>query len=177
MAKKNVYRIYGKFRKGDQQEPPDDYSFGERYDSDKMPSVDDGGKDAACIGQLAQMAGLSADHPLINFYMEDKAAQFIIKYEPCNERDPLAIRFTDSKLRSYFKAYVCTNGDPLKIYMMRLRLAGFYYSTDITGELVLTVKERSFQKGETSWMQQMEESCSSAEPHAAFAFTREDAEE
>lgn len=177
MASKKVYRTYGKSRKRDQQDPPDDCSFGERYDSDKMPSVDDGGEDVSCIEQLAQMAGLSADHPLVNFYMEDKAAQFIIKYEPCNERDPLAIRFTDSKLRSYFKAYVCTNGDPLKIYMMRLRLAGFYYSTDITGELVLTAKERNFQKGDTSWMQQMEESCSSTEVHPAFAFPKEDKKE
>lgn len=177
MAKKKVYNIYvGKNRKGGKQELPDDYSFGEQYDSDKMPSVDDGGKDSPCIGQLAQMAGLSADHPLINFYMEDKAAQFIIKYEPCNERDPMAMRFTDSKLRSYFKAYVCTNGDPLKIYMMRLRLAGFYYATDVTGELVLIVKERNFQKGDTSWMQQMEESCSTADS-PAFAFQKEDAEE
>lgn len=160
MAKKNIYRIRGRRnRKEEQKNFSDDYSFGEQYDDDKIPMVaDDEGEEVSCVGQLAQMAGLSADHPLVNFYMEDKAAEFIAKYQPCNERDPMVIRFTDSKLRSYFKAYVCTNGDPLKIYMMRLRLAGFHYSTDITGEMVINVKERVFQRGDNSWMFDMEQS-------------------
>lgn len=157
MAKMKKFNISYVRGKRDQQEPPDSFSYGEQYDDDKMPSISDGGEEISCVGQLAQMAGLSADHPLINFYMEDKATEFINKYEPCNERDPMMIRFTDSKLRSYFKAYVCTNGDPLKIYMMRLRLAGFHFSTDITGEVVLMVREKYFQRGDTSWMQRMEE--------------------
>lgn len=157
MAKVKMYGRKG--RKDRYQDPPDDYSYGEQYDDDKMVHVDEAGEDICGVGALAQMAGLSADHPLINFYMEDKAAEFIDKYTPCNEQDPLMIRFTDSRLRSYFKAYVCTNGDPMKIYMLRLRLAGFHFSTDITGELVLIVKERIFQKGNSSWMLEMEKGC------------------
>lgn len=174
MTKKKIYKIYcDKGRKGNQQKLSDDYSFGEQYDSDKMPSLDDGAEEVSSIGQLVQMVGLSADHPLINFYVEDKAAQFVAKYQPCNERDPMAICFTDSKLRSYFKSYVCTYGDPLKIYLMRLRLAGFSYSTDITGDLVLLVKEREFLKGDMSWMQQMEESCDKTESSASFVIPKE----
>lgn len=101
---------------------------------------------------LAMMAGLSSDHPLINFYISEKADSFIDKYEPCNERDPMCVRFTESKLRSYFKAYVCTNGDPMKLYMLKLKIAGFNMSVSITGDPVMFVKEKHFPKMDNNWM-------------------------
>lgn len=101
---------------------------------------------------IAQMAGLSSDHPLLNFYIADRAASFIDKYQPCNERDPMVIRMSEAKLRSILKAYVCSVGDPLKVYSMRLRLAGFYPTVDITGDMVYLVKEKHFEKADNSWM-------------------------
>lgn len=106
---------------------------------------------------IAQMAGLSADHPLLNFYMGDKASSFIDKYQPCNERDPFAIRMSEAKLRSIFKAYVCPYGDPMKIYSMRLRLAGFYPTVDITGDMVYFLREKQFDKASNAWMIEAEE--------------------
>lgn len=108
------------------------------------------------VGSLARMAGISADHPLLNFYAEDKADTFISQYLPCDELDPMADRYNEASLRAYFKAYVCTAGDPMKLYFFRLRMAGFHMRNDVSGEPVLYVKPLAVHRGSNAWMLDLE---------------------
>lgn len=60
-----------------------------------------------------------------DFTIEEKVAAFVSSYEPCQEFDPGAERFDDAALRVFFKGWVHGLGDPLKIYIEHLKLAGF----------------------------------------------------
>lgn len=104
------------------------------------------------VGALAQLAGLSKDHPLINFYVGNRATAFIEHYQPCDENDVGAERISEIKLRALLKAYVCNVGDPLKLYMLQLKMAGYSFSIDLTGEEVMYVKPRCVHHGSNQWM-------------------------
>ena len=75
---------------------------------------------------------------LRDFVVEEKVSAFVHDYQPCDEFDDGATGFDDAKLRELFKAYVCGLGDPLKLYMEDLKLAGFRMVVSVmTGELTL----------------------------------------
>lgn len=106
---------------------------------------------------VAAMAELSVDYPVLNFYVEQRVDCFVERFKPCNEREPMCYQFTESKLRAFFKAYVCTNGDPLKIYLAKLADEGFIFSTTVTGEPVLYVTDRFTNCPDNSWLLEMEQ--------------------
>ena len=72
---------------------------------------------------------------LEDFIVEEKVDAFSETFEPCDELDYEAEAFDDSKLREYFKAYVCALGDPLALYIEDLKMAGFCMESSlVTGE-------------------------------------------
>lgn len=81
---------------------------------------------------------------LEDFIVEEKVDAFSETFEPCDELDYEAEAFDDSKLREYFKAYVCGLGDPLRLYVgLLVTLHDFKFVTSIaTGEPTIFVKRR-----------------------------------
>lgn len=72
---------------------------------------------------------------LSDFMIPAKVSAFVGSYTPCDEFDAGAERFDDSRLREYFKAYVCGLGDPLALYIEDLKMANFRMTTSLaTGE-------------------------------------------
>ena len=72
---------------------------------------------------------------LSDFIIPAKVSAFVRDYEPCNEGDPGYEQFDDGRLREMFKAYVCGLGDPLKLYIEDLKMAGFRMDCSLaTGE-------------------------------------------
>lgn len=117
-----------------------------------MEETDEQDEQNTTVGALAQMAGLSKDHPLINFYVGNRASAFIEHYQPCDENDVGAERISEIRLRALLKAYVCNVGDPLKLYVLQLRMAGYCFHIDVTGEQVMYVKPRYAHHGSNQWM-------------------------
>ena len=75
---------------------------------------------------------------LDDFIVTEKVAAFVDSYKPCDEFTDGAIGFDDAKLRELFKGYVCGLGDPMKLYMEHLKLAGFRMTVSVaTGELTM----------------------------------------
>lgn len=80
---------------------------------------------------------------LSDFVIEEKVSAFVKSYQPCDEFDDGAIAFDDGRLRELFKGYVCGLGDPMKLYMEHLKLAGFRMTVSVaTGELTLFAVRR-----------------------------------
>ena len=80
---------------------------------------------------------------LSDFIIEEKVDAFCNGYEPCDEFDDDAVAFTDQHLREVFKAYVCPLGDPLKLYMEELKLAGFRMVVSVaTAQLTLFARRK-----------------------------------
>lgn len=147
------------FRKGNKKREGVDYEVEVTHGRDVAPTEGEDEQDESqtSVGALAQLAGLSKDHPLINFYVANRAAAFIEHYQPCDENDLGAERISEIRLRSLLKAYVCNVGDPLKLYMLQLKMAGYSFSIDITGEEVMYVKPRCVHHGSNQWMREAEE--------------------
>lgn len=146
------------YRKGNKKREGVDYTVEVTHGSDVTQTDGEGELDESqtTVGALAQLAGLSKDHPLINFYVSNRATAFIEHYQPCDENDLGAERISEIRLRSLLKAYVCSVGDPLKLYMLQLKMAGYSFSIDITGEEVMYVKPRSLHHGSNQWMRDAE---------------------
>lgn len=66
-----------------------------------------------------------------DFTIDEKVSAFVKDYEPCDEFDAGAERFGDAELRMFFKGFVHGLGDPLKLYMEDLKLAGFRMSVSL----------------------------------------------
>ena len=80
---------------------------------------------------------------LENFVIEEKVNAFVHGYQPCDEFDDGAVGFDDARLRELFKGYVCPLGDPMKLYMEHLKLAGFRMTVSVaTGELTMFAVRR-----------------------------------
>ena len=80
---------------------------------------------------------------LEDFIVEEKVDAFRDSYEPCDELDFEAEAFDDSKLREYFKAYVCGLGDPLRLYVGLLSIYDFNFKTSLaTGEPTIFVRRK-----------------------------------
>lgn len=72
---------------------------------------------------------------LSDYVIEEKVSAFVRGYQPCNEFDPGYESFDEAQLRDFFKATVCGLGDPLKLYIEDLKLAGFQMNISVaTGE-------------------------------------------
>ena len=72
---------------------------------------------------------------LRDFIVPEKVSAFVNGYAPCNEGDDGYEQFDDARLREVFKAYVCGLGDPLKLYIEDLQMAGFRMQCSMaTGE-------------------------------------------
>lgn len=80
---------------------------------------------------------------LSDFIIEEKVQAFVQGYQPCDEFDDGAVGFDDADLRTLLKAYVCPLGDPLKLYIEHLKLAGFRMTVSVaTGQLTMFATRR-----------------------------------
>ena len=80
---------------------------------------------------------------LRDFIVPEKVSAFVNGYAPCNEGDDGYEQFDDARLREVFKAYVCGLGDPLRLYIEDLKMAGFTLEvSDATGQLAMFVRRR-----------------------------------
>ena len=80
---------------------------------------------------------------LRDFIVQEKVSAFINGYAPCNEGDTGYEQFDDARLREVFKAYVCGLGDPLKLYLDDLSMAGFQMTCSmLTGEPCIFARRR-----------------------------------
>ena len=100
----------------------------------EQTSMKDDGEETAPQGDPTKLS---------DFIIEEKVDAFCNGYEPCDEFDDDAVAFTDQHLREVFKAYVCPLGDPLKLYMEELKLAGFMMVVSVaTAELTLFARRK-----------------------------------
>ncbi len=81
---------------------------------------------------------------LRDFLIPEKVAAFVSAYSPAppelDDSSSLVESFDDSRLREFFKAYVCGLGDPLSLYLEDLKMAGFRMRVSLaTGEPCLFV--------------------------------------
>lgn len=82
---------------------------------------------------------------LRDFIVPAKVSAFVRGYVPCREGDEGYEQFDDARLREVFKAYVCTLGDPLKLYLEDLALASEPFVMEIsmvTGEPCIFARKR-----------------------------------
>ena len=81
---------------------------------------------------------------LRDFVVPQKISAFIHGYAPCSEGDPGYEQFDDARLREVFKAYVCGLGDPLKLYLDDLSMAGFQMTCSmLTGEPCIFARRKA----------------------------------
>ena len=72
---------------------------------------------------------------LSDYVIPEKVSAFVRAYEPCAEFDEGYEQFDEAQLRDFFKATVCGLGDPLKLYIDDLKMAGFRMDISLaTGE-------------------------------------------
>ena len=71
---------------------------------------------------------------LRDFIVPAKVTAFVHGYAPCHEGDDGYEQFDDARLREVFKAYVCSLGDPLKLYVDDLKMKGFRMQVSVTGK-------------------------------------------
>lgn len=75
---------------------------------------------------------------LSDYVIEEKVAAFVNTYAPApdgmDDTSEYVEVFDDARLRSYFKAYPCGLGDPLKLYVEDLKLAHFRMKVSVTGK-------------------------------------------
>lgn len=74
---------------------------------------------------------------LEDFVEPSKVFAFCNMYRPADHWSEACDTFTDSQLRTYFKAVVCPLGDPLAIYLGLLSSHGFHLVNDECGEPVI----------------------------------------
>lgn len=76
----------------------------------------------------------NSDISLEDFIIPDKLNAFIQYYKPAKDESTCDEVYTDVKLRQFFKAWPCTLGDPLSIYINLLRESGFIMKVSLSGE-------------------------------------------
>ena len=82
---------------------------------------------------------------LRDFIVPAKVSAFVKGYVPCREGDDGYEQFDDARLREVFKAYVCSLGDPLRLYIEDLQLANppFVMTCSmVTGEPCIFARKR-----------------------------------
>lgn len=82
---------------------------------------------------------------LADFVSEEKINAFAESYAPLSHFEVGCEEFGDYRLRMYFKANICSLGDPLTIYLTRLREKGFLMHGGIhSDEPVLYVRRKAW---------------------------------
>ena len=75
---------------------------------------------------------------LSDYVIQEKVSAFISAFDPAPEgmddTSEYVEVFDDARLRSFFKAYPCGLGDPLKLYVEDLKMARFRMSVSVTGK-------------------------------------------
>ena len=81
---------------------------------------------------------------LRDFIVPAKVSAFVHGYAPCSEGDDGYEQFDDARLREVFKAYVCSLGDPLALYIEDLQMAGFQMACSmVTGEPCIFARRKN----------------------------------
>lgn len=87
---------------------------------------------------MQDMTGMDGgDAPHVSkhdFTITEKVQAFVEAYEPCREFDPGYEAFNDARLREYFKGYTFGLGDPMKMYIGDLKMAGFQMAVSIVSD-------------------------------------------
>lgn len=92
-------------------------------------------EDAPSADEIPMGNGDAFQVHLTDYVIPEKVSAFVKGYKPCNEFDAGYEQFDESRLRDFFKATVCGLGDPLKLYIEDLKLAGFKMEISLaTGE-------------------------------------------
>lgn len=92
-------------------------------------------EDAPDDAMVAEGNGDQFQVHLSDYVIEEKVAAFVKAYKPCNEFDAGCESFDEARLRDFFKATVCGLGDPLKLYLEDLKMAGFRMEvSEMTGD-------------------------------------------
>lgn len=95
-------------------------------------------EDAPTADEIPMGNGDQFQVHLSDYVIEEKVAAFINTYTPApdgmDDTSEYVETFDDAKLRQYFKAYVCGLGDPLKLYIEDLKMAGFRMQVSVTGK-------------------------------------------
>lgn len=100
-------------------------------------------EDAPTDTDIMEGSGDNFQVHLRDYVIEEKVSAFLRYYESCDEFDPNCERFDESRLRDFFKATVCGLGDPLKLYIDDLKMAGFRMDVSVaTGELCLFARHK-----------------------------------
>ncbi len=76
------------------------------------------------------------------FIIPQRVAAFKDAYQPCGERCATET-FDETRLRDFFKAWPCSLGDPLQIYLSELERVGFMLQVSRTGTLAIFAIERN----------------------------------
>lgn len=101
-------------------------------------------EDAPDETEVMQGNGDNFQVHLRDYVIEEKVSAFVKYYESCDEFDQSCERFDESRLRDFFKATVCGLGDPLKLYLEDLKMAGLLLEVSVaTGEPCLFVRQKS----------------------------------
>lgn len=82
---------------------------------------------------------------LYDFVITQKVDAFCAAYQPVDREALATQRFDETRLRTFFKAYPCTLGDPLTIYLSLLEQEGFYMKVSTMNEPVILATERAVQ--------------------------------
>lgn len=83
---------------------------------------------------------------LRDFIVPAKVTAFVNGYVPCREGDDGYEQFDDARLREVFKAYVCSLGDPLRLYIEDLQMANPPFVMEcsmVTGEPCVFARRKS----------------------------------
>lgn len=84
---------------------------------------------------------------LMDFIIPEKVRAFADAYNPCADEKMATKWFDDARLRAFFKAYVCSLGDPLNIYLEMLEPYGFRMKVGAMDEPVIFVTENVEEEG------------------------------
>ena len=95
-------------------------------------------EDAPSADEIPMGNGDAFQVHLTDYLIPEKVAAFQSAFAPAPEgmddTSEYVEVFDDARLRTYFKAYVCGLGDPLKLYIDDLKLAGFRMQVSVTGK-------------------------------------------
>jgi len=87
--------------------------------------------------------GAAEGTTLEDYVLPQKVTAFSAYWKPCDDPRIATEKFGEIKLREFFKAYPCSLGDPLEIYLTMLENEGYHLRVDIgMNEPVLYVIER-----------------------------------
>lgn len=95
-------------------------------------------EDAPSADEIPMGNGDAFQVHLTDYVIPEKVSAFQSAFAPAPEgmddTSEYVEVFDDARLRTYFKAYVCGLGDPLKLYIEDLKLAGFRMQVSVTGK-------------------------------------------